>query len=106
MFGLSITDVRKFAFETVERNQLKHRFNKNEKTDGKKRLCSFMKRNPTLSLRQPEGISMLRVKVFNQENVSGSFDILEKVVDKKKTLTHSEYSMLMNPVSPQFRNEQ
>jgi hypothetical protein len=31
MFGLSITDVRKLAFEIAERNQLKQRFNKNEK---------------------------------------------------------------------------
>jgi hypothetical protein len=32
----SITDVRKLAFEIAERNQLKHRFNKNEKMAGKK----------------------------------------------------------------------
>jgi hypothetical protein len=29
MFDLNITDVRRLAFEMVERNQLKHRFNKN-----------------------------------------------------------------------------
>jgi hypothetical protein len=29
IFGLSITHVRKLAFETAERNQLKHRYNKN-----------------------------------------------------------------------------
>jgi hypothetical protein len=48
---------------------------------GKKWFYSFMKRHPTLSLRQPEYIKMARVKGFNKEHVSGFFDILEKVVD-------------------------
>jgi hypothetical protein len=48
---------------------------------GKKWFCSFMKRHPTLSLQQPECISMARVKVLNKENVSGFFDVLQKVVD-------------------------
>jgi hypothetical protein len=35
MFGLSVIDVRKLAFEVAEINQLKHRFNKNKKWLGR-----------------------------------------------------------------------
>jgi hypothetical protein len=50
MSGLSITDVRKLAFEIAERSH----FKTNEKMTGSKWFYSFMKRHPTLSLHQPE----------------------------------------------------
>jgi hypothetical protein len=46
-----------------------------------------MKRHRILSLRQPECVSVARIKGFKKkkENVSGLFDILEKVVDVSNT---------------------
>jgi hypothetical protein len=83
MFNLSIADVRKLAFEIVERNQIKNIDSMQiKKMAGKKWFYSFMKRHPTLSLRQLEYISMARVEGFNKENVSGFIDILERVDDE------------------------
>ncbi len=42
-----------------------------------------MKRNPQLSLHQPEATSMAHVLGFSEENVNGFFDILEKLVEEK-----------------------
>lgn len=38
MFGLTITDVRKLAFDVADKNQIPHNFNKETRLSGKKRL--------------------------------------------------------------------
>jgi hypothetical protein len=51
------------------RNVLKPPFNQNKSAGGKKRLRSFSKRHPALSMKIPEGISAARMKGFTSENV-------------------------------------
>lgn len=81
MFGLTITDVRKLSFQVLEANpHLNNPFNKETKMAGKKWFYSFMKRHPTLSLRQPENVSIARARGFNKESVFHFFDVLEKTV--------------------------
>lgn len=81
MFGLTITDVRKLSFQVLEANpHLKNPFNKEKKMAGKKWFYAFIKRHPTLSLRQPENVSIARARGFNRESVSHFFDMLEKTV--------------------------
>ena len=84
MFGLSITDVRRLAFEIVEKNNLPHRFNKTTKLAGKKWFYSFIKRNPLLSVRQPENTSIARARGFNREAVDQFFNILQENVELHK----------------------
>lgn len=81
-FGLTIREIRKLAFDVAEKYSLPHSFNKDNKMAGKKWFYAFMRRNPQLSLRKPEGTSMARAKGFNRENVAHFFDILEKIVDE------------------------
>lgn len=87
LFGLTITDVRKLAYDLMEANShlIKNPFfgNKN-KLAGKNWYYRFMSRHPKLSLRQPENTSIARCKGFNRENVCEFFDLLEKVVDEHK----------------------
>ncbi|KAG8235680.1 hypothetical protein J437_LFUL014023 [Ladona fulva] len=77
MFGLTLSDVRKLAFEVAERNGLPHNFNVEKGMAGKKWLYAFMKRHPKLSCRQPEATSMARAKGFNKQKVYAFFDLLE-----------------------------
>lgn len=81
MFGITIRDVRKLAFQLADRNNLPHNFNLERQMAGKCWYYAFMKRHAELSLRQPESTSMARVKGFNKESVYKYFDILEKIVD-------------------------
>ncbi|XP_018399026.1 PREDICTED: uncharacterized protein LOC108776809 [Cyphomyrmex costatus] len=52
----------RLANQIVEQNSLPNPFNKETQTAGKKWYYSFMKRHPELSLRQPEKLSISRVK--------------------------------------------
>nr|CAH7730073.1 unnamed protein product [Callosobruchus chinensis] len=83
-FGVTIKDVRKAAFDLAEINNIKHNFNRVKKQAGKKWFYGFMRRHPSLSLRQPESTSMARCRGFNRENVKHFFDLLEKIIDKNK----------------------
>jgi hypothetical protein len=85
LFGLTPVDVRKLAFQILEANtHLTNPFNKEKRMAGKKWYYGFLKRNPKLSLRQPENISIHRVKGFNKESVYHFFDVLETIVNENK----------------------
>ncbi|KAJ8968086.1 hypothetical protein NQ314_002471 [Rhamnusium bicolor] len=73
MFGLIIKDVRKLAFDVAKMHGLGHWFNEEKGLAGKKWFYKFMKRNPRLSLRQPEATSLARMKGFSKEKVGEFF---------------------------------
>jgi hypothetical protein len=45
---------------------------------GKKWFYAFVRRNPQLSVHQPEATSLARAKGFNWDNVLHFFDLLER----------------------------
>lgn len=81
-FGLTIKDVRQLAFDLAENLKLTHTFNTEKKLAGKKWFYSFLRRNPNLTVRQPECTSLARAKGFNKDNVSQFFDLLESSITK------------------------
>nr|CAI5850855.1 unnamed protein product [Callosobruchus analis] len=83
LFGVTITDVRRLAFQIAEQNNIRHNFNKETGMAGKAWYYAFMKRHKNLSLRLPEKVSMARAAGFNEQNVNHFFDLLEKLVDKE-----------------------
>lgn len=94
MFGMTISDIRKLAYDILESNpNMKNPFNKEKKQAGKKWYYCFMKRHPNLSLRQPESVSMARCKGFNKINVYHFFDLLEKIVDENAINALSVYNV-------------
>lgn len=73
-FGLTVTDLRRLAYQLAEKYKLPHRFNRKKEIAGKKWYYKFMKDNPCLSLRTPEATSMARARGFNKESVYEFFD--------------------------------
>ena len=53
MYGLTITDIRKLAFDLAEKMEIHHPFNKDSKMAGYNWVQSFMARQD-LSIRQPQ----------------------------------------------------
>jgi hypothetical protein len=76
-YGLRRQSIKRMAFQLAIRNGLKHPLNQEKSATGKKWLRSFLKMYPLLSMRNPEGISVARVKSFTSENVARSFDMFE-----------------------------
>lgn len=81
-YGVTPRELRRIAFDFAEANHLTHKFNRETKLAGKDWLSSFLKRNPQLSLRQPEGTSINRISSFNAEAVGIFFKNLEEVLSK------------------------
>lgn len=82
LYGFTIPDIRRLAFQLAEKHKLRHPFNTQKKIAGKKWFYAFMRRHPELALRQPESTSLARARGFEKEKVMQFFDILEQVVDK------------------------
>lgn len=67
-FGMTYMDLRKLAFQLAEKNKLVHQFNKAKGMAGKKWMRLFMRRQPSLSLRQPEATSYARATGFDKQS--------------------------------------
>ena len=83
LFGLTVTDIRRLAFDLAEALKLPHRFNKDSKLAGLDWLSGFLKRNPSISLRRPEGVSLSRAVGFNKEQVGRFFNCLRSVLTEQ-----------------------
>lgn len=81
-FGVSITDLRRLAFQLAEKNNIPHPFNNDTKMAGKDWVACFRKRHPNISLRKPESTSAARAQAFNRPNVERFFGILTEVQEK------------------------
>lgn len=93
MFGLTIRDVRKLAFEIAEKNDISNPFSKTTEKAGKKWFYAFLKRHPELSVRQPEATSLNRAKGFNRENVTEFFNLVEQIIDQEHLTANNIYNI-------------
>jgi hypothetical protein len=92
-FGLTISDVRKLAFDIAEKHLMPHTFNKEKGMAAKKWFYSFMRRNAKLSLCKPEQTSLGRAKGFDRENVYHFFDLLKKIMDSYKITANNIFNI-------------
>ena len=84
-YGLAPKEVRKFAFELAELFGINHPNQWDEnKMAGVVWFSNFMKRHPSLSLRNPEVTSSARATSFNPENVKCFFNQLSQVLELHK----------------------
>lgn len=84
LFGVTIKELRCLAFQLAEKNNCKHKFDRESGMSGKDWADKFIKRHPELSLRKPEGTSGARAMGFNKVAVSQFFSLLTEVIDKHR----------------------
>ncbi|XP_030767509.1 uncharacterized protein LOC115891223 [Sitophilus oryzae] len=84
LFGLTMIDFRRLAFQLAIRNQCQHKFNAASEMAGKDWMQCFLKRHPTLTLRKPESTTGARAMGFNKVAVAQFFHLLLETVDKYK----------------------
>lgn len=84
LFGLTMTDFRKLAYQLAVRNNCNNRFNCNTEIAGETWMREFLKRNPTLALRKPEATSGARAMGFNKIAVDNFFGLLIETIDTHK----------------------
>lgn len=80
--GLTMTQLRKIAFNCDEVMGLQHNFSKETKMAGRDWIQGFLKRNPRVSIRKPEAISIQRITGFNKIEVDKFFKNLTEVIYK------------------------
>jgi hypothetical protein len=85
LFGLSVSDIRKLAYQFAVRKKNPHHFSHKNQMAGDKWFRGFLSRpaGQTLSIRKPENLSMNRFQSFTKENCDSFFGILEKLVDTR-----------------------
>ena len=81
-YGITITELRRMAFEVAEDLNIKHNFNRTTRMAGEDWVNGFRKRNPKISLRKPSATSVNRVMGFNKEEVDIFYRNLESLMDK------------------------
>uniref|UniRef100_A0A2S2NP39 Jerky-like n=1 Tax=Schizaphis graminum TaxID=13262 RepID=A0A2S2NP39_SCHGA len=93
-FGLSPTAIRKLAFDFSLKLNLKvpKNWTDNEHA-GIDWFTAFLKRNPTLSIRQPEATSISRAMNFNPANIKLFMDKYESVLLKYKFEAQHIYNL-------------
>ena len=82
-FGMTPNDIRSFAYEISEKHGLEtpQSWTANKKA-GRDWFNGFMKRHPSLSIRQPEATCLTRAMNFNRPNVNAFFTKLAEVMDR------------------------
>jgi len=79
LFGLTATDIRKFAYQVAEKNKIRNNFDKDTMMAGKKWFTFFMRRNPDLSILVPEKLSYARIVGFTLELANSFYSVLDSV---------------------------
>lgn len=64
-FGITISHLRRLAYEFAEANNITHRFDHSTKRTGRDWVEGFLKRNPILGVRQSAPVSLARAIGFN-----------------------------------------
>lgn len=90
-YGLTRKDLCELAYQYAEKNKIKHPFKNGQA--GSQWYTNFMKRHPTLSLRQPEPTSIARARGFNKTQVQLFFDNLKSVIERHKITLDNIYNV-------------
>ncbi|CAH1961310.1 unnamed protein product [Acanthoscelides obtectus] len=79
-FAPTRTEVRIMAYKLAEKCNQHHKFNREKEIAGMDWLHLFLKRNPELSVRKSEAVSLARSRGLNKKNVSDYFSLLRNIL--------------------------
>lgn len=92
-YGITAKRLRVLAYDFAEKNKIAHQFNKQFKIAGRDWLRGFMKRNPSLALRQPTSTSVARAMGFNRPQVDRFYNNLMDLYNKYQFPPHKIFNM-------------
>lgn len=104
-FTPSRDSVRSMAYYLAESLKLKHNFNHELMKAGYDWLSSFLTRNPELSIRQSEGVSIARAKGLNKKTVDNYFQLLGKVITENNLFDKPGHVFNMDETGLQLNNK-
>lgn len=97
--------IRRLAYQFAEKLNIKHNFNAETEMAGSQWLQSFLERNPVLSVRQAEGLSVARAMGLNREEVDKMFNLLTEVLSEHGLLYQPERIYNMDETGVQMNNK-
>lgn len=103
-FPLTPKDLRSIAFYFAEQLGLNHSFNKDKEEAGYVWLQSFLKRNPEISTRKAEGVSLARCQALNREDVDAYYDMLHNILEKYELFDKPSHIFNMDESGLQLNN--
>lgn len=104
-FTPSRDSVRSMAYHLAVSLQLKHSFSNDSKQAGYDWLSSFLFRNPELSIRQSEGVSIARAKGLNKRIVNVYFELLGDVLKENGLIDKPGNVFNMDETGLQLNNK-
>lgn len=97
--------IRMLAYQFAEKLELKHNFDHGNEMAGAAWFKSFIERNPELSIRQAEGLSVARAKGVSREEVNNFYDLLIKVLTENNLSAKPERLYNMDESGIQLNNK-
>lgn len=85
-FCPTVTEVRILAYKLAERYNLKHNFNRDKMMAGYDWFYKFLQRNPDISVRKAEGLSLSRAQGLTREDADAYFNILKSILVENNLL--------------------
>lgn len=109
-FAPSRRTTRQLAFEFAkklgkEKGLLSEKSKENKTAAGSHWLYSFLERNPELSVRQSEGLSLARAKGMCREEVGSFFDLLQETLEKNDLMDKPSCIWNMDESGIQLNNK-
>lgn len=97
--------IRRLAFEFAEKLGIEQNFDKETRKAGPHWLQSFLERNPELSVRQAEGLSLARAQGLNREEVNKMFELLLQVLIEHDLLDKPDHIFNIDETGVQLSNK-
>lgn len=103
-FPLTIGDGRSIGYNLAVKLNLKHKFNTEKEKAGYDWLNGFLKRNPDITLRKSEGVSLARARGMNKAEVAEYFKILEDSMTVENVMLEPKCIFNMDETGLQLNN--